>query len=226
MIRLICKTLFVATASVLCINTTNAEASILNYFTDLSSFDTTTSTTLVEDFEAISPFPTLFPSFANNNITYTAFAGELAGQPFPNITVASPGFLNFGVAITTSSILVANGNEDFTVEFGIPKPVVGFNTYLNQFGPATIQIFGSDGLLDTYILEQDSTIVGFFGVVASEPITSIRWTTVNGRKINTGIDNIRIGNVRNDVSIPEPSVISGLLGLAISVLFVRTLKKV
>jgi hypothetical protein len=226
MIRPICKTLFVATASVICINATNAEASILNYFTDLSSFDTTTSTTLVEDFEAISPFPTLFSSFTNNNITYTAFAGELAGQPFPNVTVTPPGFLNFGVPITTSSILVANGNEDFTVEFEIPKPVVGFNTYLNQFGPATIQIFGSGKLLDTYILEQDPTIVGFFGVVANEPITSIRWTTVNGRKINTGIDNIRIGNVRNDVSIPEPSMIPGLLGLAIGVLSIRTLKKV
>jgi hypothetical protein len=207
-------------------NATNAEASILNYFTDLSSFNATTSTTLVEDFEAITPFPTLFPSFTNNNITYTAFAGELAGQPFPNVVVASPGFLNFGVPITTSSVLTANGNEDFTVEFGMPKPVVGFDTYLNQFGSATIQIFGSGGLLDTYILEQDPTIVGFLGVVASEPITSIRWTTVNGRTINTGIDNIRIGNVRNDVSIPEPSVIPGLLGLAISVLSVRTLKKV
>ncbi len=142
-----------------------------------------------------------------NNNTYTGFAGG----PYPNAAITRPGYRNYGVPITESSILTANGDEDFMVEFGTPTTALGFNTYLNVFGPATIQIFGSGGLLDTFILQHDPTTVGFFGVLADENITSIRWTTVHGGRINTGIDNIVQGTGIVQESVPEPSSVISLL---------------
>ena len=104
-------------------------------------------------------------------------------------------------------MLTANGDEDFTVTLGTPNSVVGFNAYTNTFGPAVIQVFGGGGLLGTFSLAQDPTMVGFFGVVASQPIASFRWTTTNGAQVNTGIDNLRVGIV---TAVPEPSIIAML----------------
>jgi len=206
-----------ATITMVGINAVNVEAATINYFTDLSLFNAETSTTLIEDFEAVTPKDTPLSSFNSNGNTYTA----LNSSPFaPNVGVASPGYTNFGVPITTSSILAANGDEDFMIDFGAPKPVVGFDTYLNAFGSANIEVFGSGGLLDTYTLNQDPTTIGFLGIVASEPITSLRWTTVNGRAINTGLDNIRTGTV-NSANVPEPTAIAGLLITGISLLFAK-----
>lgn len=98
------------------------------------------------------------------------------------------------------------------VEFGTPTTALGFNTYLNGYGPATIQIFGSEGLLDSFVLQHDPTQVGFLGVLAEENIISIRWTSTHGRSINTGIDNIVQGTGIQE-SVPEPSSVITLLAL-------------
>jgi len=159
------------------------------FYTDLPTFDSASSTTLVEDFESFSPKNTRLSSFTSNGITYTGFAGT----PSPNVFVSAPGFTNFGVPVTTSSILTANGDEDFTLDFSTPTTAVGFDTYLNQFGPADVKVFGSSGLLGAFSLLHDPTLIGFLGITSTENITSLRWTTVDGGVINTGIDNIRTG---------------------------------
>ena len=126
--------------------------------------------------------------------------------------IASPGYPNFGTPITTTSIVTADGNEDFTVAFGIPKTAVGFDTYTTPGGPSTVRLFGSGGLLGTYSVNQDSTKVGFFGVTSSTPITSIRWTGASDPRLNTGIDNLRTGSVLSaTTSVPEPLTIIGTL---------------
>jgi len=188
----------------------NAHASTM-FFTDVNAFDALTNTTLVEDFEAFSPKDRLLPSFVSNGNTYTG----LAGVPNPNVWVARPGYINFGVPVTTSSILTGNGDEDFTVEFGTPTEAVGFNTYLNAFGPATVSVFGTTGMLDSFVLNHDPTNVGFLGILADEEISSIRWTTVNGRSINTGIDNILQGTKIEGASTPEPTSVLSLIALGI-----------
>ncbi len=190
--------------------------SIPVYYTDFASFDTVTTTTIVEDFETVSPKDTPLSSFVSNGNTYTAIASTPAA---PNVWVSSPGYTNYGVPITTSSILTATGDEDFTVDFGNPTSVLGFDTYLNSFGPVTLQLFGLNGLLDTRILDHDPTQVGFLGIIASESIYSMRWTSINGRVTNTGIDNIRQGTVQQPV-VPEPSTLTflgiGLIAISLS----------
>ncbi|NEO58227.1 MAG: hypothetical protein F6K54_37350, partial [Okeania sp. SIO3B5] len=124
-------------------------------------------------------------------------------------------YTNYGVPVTTSSILTTAGDEDFTVEFGTPTEAVGFDTYLNTFGPATINVFGTSGLLDTFVLNHDPTNVGFLGILADEEISSIRWTTVNGGIINTGIDNIVQGTEIESTSTPEPISILSLIALGV-----------
>ncbi len=92
---------------------------------------------------------------------------------------------------------------------------MGFDTYLNAFGPATVSVFGTTGLLDTFLLSHDPTTVGFLGILASEEISSIRWTTVNGRRVNTGIDNIVQGTKIESTSVPEPTSALGLIALGV-----------
>jgi hypothetical protein len=180
--------------------------SALIVYANQVSFSGASTTSLVEDFEAVGVYPRNAPmaSLNHNGITYTA----LAGVPSPNIWVASPGYNNFGTPTTTTSILTANGNEDFRLTFaGITA--IGFDTYLNVYGPATIQVLGASGILGSFVLNQNPAQVGFWGVTSDvDAITGIRFTSTLGGIINTGIDNVRLGSAQSTVepaTVPEPS---------------------
>lgn len=179
------------------------------FYTDILSFDAASNTVVVEDFENVAPTPTdtAVSFFTNNGNTYTG----ITSAPFAaNVWVATPPYNNFGVVPTTSAILTATGDEDFRVDFGTPSTAVGFDTYLNGLGPATVQVFGSGGLLGSFNPAHDPTIIGFLGITSSEAITAIQWTTTLGRTKNTGIDNIRQGT-----AVAEPTTLL-LLGLGIA----------
>lgn len=181
-----------------------------SYYTDLASFQAVSQIVVTEDFESVTPKNTALASFTSNGIKYT---GISSAPSSPNVWVASAGYTNFGVPVTTSSVLTATGDEDFSVELQLDAPAtaLGFDTYLNGYGPATIRVFGADGQLGEFTLLHDATQVGFFGVTSCDPITMIRWTTINGRVRNTGIDNVLVGNV-----VPAPgALLLGSLGMGL-----------
>lgn len=186
------------------------------YFTDFDLFNDVTSTNIIEDFESFLEKGGLQSPLSLNGNTYKAEQDQLY--------LSTAGFKNFGVDTTISNILTGNGLEDFTVTFGTPSYVFGFDTYLNKYGPAKITISLKDSEV-TYETQQshDPTEVGFWGVVSDELISSIRWTTEGGNRINTGIDNIRsgvfTGNQDQPVPTPEPATLAllgtGLIGMVL-----------
>jgi hypothetical protein len=194
-------------AAVICLFATPAARAAIDYYSDLATFNLHSTTTLIETFEGVTPKNTLLASFSSNGVTYTG----LAGTPTANVFVIAAGAVNFATPATSSSVLTANGDEDFTLDFDTPSRAVGFDTYINTFGPATIRVYADSGLLDTYVHSHDPTTVGFLGIVSDVPIYQIRWTTVNGGAVNTGIDNVRTG-------VPEPASVMLLAGLLVSVL--------
>lgn len=181
-----------------------AQAGVTFYSTK-GSFDAAVTTTLLEDFENIPGIVKdhFYASFTHNGVTYLAAPGF-------NVAVASPGYTNFGAGVgrTTSSILTANGNEDFFVNFSSPLRAVGFDTYLNGLGPGTVKVFNSSVLLDTFTYPGSVNTKEYLGIASTDPITSIRWTTTRGASLNTGIDNMSIALV------PEPTALS-MVGVSV-----------
>jgi hypothetical protein len=188
------------------------------FYTTQASFNGAATTTLLETFEAFTPKNTLLPSFTSNGVTYVG----LAGSPTPNVYVISAGANNFGAGVgtTASAILVANGDEDFTATFGTPVFALGFDTYLNGLGPATLNVFNGTTLLNSFTYASGVDTKEYLGIVSSTAITSIRWTSTLGGQLNTGIDNISVGAA----SVPEPSSLL-LLTSGIAVLCARLRKR-
>jgi len=176
-------------------------------YMDAGSFIAGNSVVLLEDFEAVFPKDTALPSFTSNGVTYT---GVQAGNP--NVLVAAPGYTNFGVPITTSSVLTSNANEEFTMDLSTdPLPVVGFDVYLNGDGVTTRWYGSGDHLLVTV---NDSRPAGqyFLGFAMDEPIYSVRWTAVGGQNVNTGIDNVYAGTIPAPGAILVSAIGTGLVG--------------
>jgi hypothetical protein len=167
----------------------------------------------VETFETV-PFAkdVAFPSFTIAGTTYTGQAGT-------NVWVSSPGYTNYGAGLnpTTTSILTANGDENFLIQFLSPNYAVGFDVYYNGLGPATTSFFNGTTLLGS-IGYNGSALLGFNGFIASisTPITSVQFISTLGGQLNTGIDNLALVTV---APVPEPATLTllatGLAGLAL-----------
>ena len=171
---------------------------------DRASVATDTIISIVETFDSVTPKDTALASFSSQGVTYAPFA---AGG---NVWVTGHAYTNFSVPVPAgASVLTATGNEDFTVgmTFVAPVTAVGFDTYLNSYGPVTVQVHNSDGWTSTSV-NHNPAMIGFFGVTSSTTIDTIRWTAVGGQTVNTGIDNVQIGVV------PVPAAfVLGLLGM-------------
>jgi hypothetical protein len=179
---------------------TPSHAISVTFYLTKPLFDTAVTTSLLEDFESVVPKDTALASFVSNGVTYTG----LAGSPSPNVWVASPGYTNFGAGVpqpTTTSILVANGDEDFRMDFSTKPLAVGFDIYYNGLGPVTTTV--KVGAFTFFYIDPGvRNDVGFIGVVSSDPITSAEFKSTFGGRLNTGIDNIVIST-----AVPEPATL-------------------
>jgi hypothetical protein len=183
-------------------------SAVPSLYLNSAAFTAAENAVLVEDFEAVLPKDTALASFTSNGITYSGVGGT-------NVWVASPGYGNFGVpGLTVTSILTATGNEDFLIALGAQaNKAVGFDVYLNNFGPVTVQYFGAtDNLIATVTDGRGAGAVRFLGLVADEPIYKIHWTAVGGQTINTGIDNVLLGTVPAPGAILLGALGTGLVG--------------
>ena len=164
-----------------------------------------------ETFETV-PFAkdAAFASFIIAGTTYTGQAGT-------NVFISSPGYINYGAGLnpTTSSILTANGDENFLIQFLTGQYAVGFDVYYNGLGPATSSFFNGATLLGS-IAYNGSAFLGFNGFIASPgaPVTSVQFVSTFGGQLNTGLDNIALVSV---TATPEPATLTlfatGLMGL-------------
>ena len=193
-------------AAIIAASLSSVSSAAFTVYPDLGGFLTNTNTSLVEDFEAVVPKDTPLASFTSNGVTYT---GVQASSP--NVWVTGTGYVynNFGAPLASVSVLTSNGNEVFEIDLSArPSTVVGFDVYLNNFGPVTTEYFGSaDNLLHPPIADiRGAGAVFFLGVEADEPIYKIRWTAIGGGQVNTGLDNLRLGVT----VVPTPGAI--LLG--------------
>ena len=171
-----------------------------------------------ETFESI-PVPKDVPiaSFTQAGITYIG----RAGAPFWNVDVSSPGYTNYGAGLnpTTTSILTANGDENFLIQFASPEYAVGFDVYYNGLGPATASFFNGAVLLGS-ISYNGAAFLGFDGYIASSstPVTSVTWVSTNGGRLNTGLDNIAVFGTPTTTT-PEPAALTlfatGVIGIVL-----------
>lgn len=160
-----------------------------------------------EDFEAFAPKDVGLATFVSNSITYTANHQDLV--------VTSPGYVNYAIgAATTTSILAANGDEDYNVAPGFAVKRMGFDVYtINEPGNPNSVPGANDVLVTVYTASGPTFFnlpgqpgnMGFLGIISDENILSVDWYGNLGGVKNTGIDNIRVSDV-----VPEPATLAAL----------------
>lgn len=188
------------------INTANA--GIITYDSEVD-FINATSTSLIENFESWSNGSN--SNITTNQISYTG-----------NLYICSALCNNYVMGQPFSKTLTSNGNEDFTLTFTGGVTELGFNTYVNQYGPGVVELFDiSGGLFQTLLVSHEPSIMGFLGVVSEQLISAFRWTSSSGKIINTGVDNIRTNAVN---SINEPNNVLIIMILAVFCIVVHQRK--
>ena len=85
------------------------------------------------------------------------------------------------------------------MDFSMMPLAVGFDVYFNGLGPVTTTITTTTGtatLFDSRNLDTQE----YYGFVSTAPISSVRFTSTHGGRLNTGVDNIAIST-----PVPEPA---------------------
>lgn len=163
---------------------------------------------VIEDFESAGPKDTPLASLATSVGVFTPIA------PGNNVWVASPGYTNFGPGLnpTTSSILTANGDEGFELVFAFAASNFQTQIYLNDLGPATLELYSGASLLFSITIQADAddtnNLFGL-GVTHFLPMTRMTFVSTLGGRLNTGLDNISLTPF---AAVPEPASWALMIG--------------
>ena len=165
--------------------------------------------TAFEDFEAVSPKDTPLGSLVTNVGTFTP-------DPGLNVFVAPPGYTNFGPGLnpTTSSILVANGDEGWSLDLAFHAATIEVTFYLNDLGPAQFRLYDKNdnpiGGINFSASPIDDNVKTFLIGYSDNRIARATWSSTLGGRLNTGWDNITISRIEEVV--PEPSSWALMIG--------------
>jgi len=170
----------------------------------LVAFSVPASAATVETFEALAPKDVPLPTLATSVGVFNPIGGG-AG----NVFISSPGYNNYGTAVspTTSSILTANGDEAFELLLAAPTQSISMDIYFNGLGPIFVEYFNGATLLGSYNLNSGpgGMLLNQFGVNfgPGTQITRMTFVSTLGGQLNTGIDNVTVDFLRTGV--PEPA---------------------
>jgi hypothetical protein len=203
-----CGTFLVAATFI----STDSQASVVFYTSQAAFNAAVPSSTLIENFATAVPKDAPVPTFVLPSGTYTG----LAGSPFPNVFVSSPGYTNYGafVGTTTQFILTANGDENIVAAFSTPHQAVGFDAFFNGLGPGTLTVFGfGNSVLGSFAFPATGVDPatgladeGYLGFKSSALVYGFQWDTTLGGQLNTGFTDISVNS-----GVPEPSTWAMLL---------------
>lgn len=116
-----------------------------------------------------------------------SFTG-FAGTPFPNVYI-QPAAIEapFG----TGNWMTANGDENIDIEPLALPTALAFDAKSNEFGPATVRVFGPDDEeIGTLVIPIGT--IRFVGVTSNVPISRVNFSSTLGAITNTGFDTLRV----------------------------------
>lgn len=225
----ISKKIAVAIGSVLITwgSTSTAEAVSITTFTDRNIFNTSvdTASLIVEDFTDTAHFP-ISTGILNSQTNIVVLEGPpiKPGDIKPGVTYSTPigtgNFFNidtgggFSQGGFLDSVRDDNPNRVLTIDFDNNVSAFGFDTssFMGSSFNLTIKFeLGSDYIQFFPINTTDPSEILFFGFKSNE--TNIKSIIIDGngqKSFEFALDNFTLTNNQN-ASVPEPSLVLGLL---------------
>ncbi|MDZ4755585.1 MAG: hypothetical protein SGJ11_13945 [Phycisphaerae bacterium] len=187
---------FAACTAVLCTGLAHGSAAAsVTMFTSEAAFDAATSTSIVVSFEepewAVALGVSFFGSIASDGITFVPISSPPVSAP--NLFIAPPRQTNFCCPLA-SQTLTSSGGEDIDLVFASPPRAVGFVCYANGGAPIVYTLTLAGGSEVTLVSAQPPNTTGFVGFTSALPIEKLNWVSDFGEIINTGMDDVRVGD--------------------------------
>ena len=148
------------------------------------------------------------PTISELGFTFT----PSAGTPFFNVFIWETGALG---SPFDRYVMVANGQEDITIEIDTPVTGFGFDVFVNELGPVTVTAFdANENFLGSTTVPPviSAPTLAFLGIASDTPIASVRFVADAGEIADSGFANIRTAQ-NLTTPIPAPAALPAGLAL-------------